>query len=89
MKWTNIIEALPENGSIVYARIEGKPNLLCKFKNDSFGLGDDDFNVVSWRYAIPLLVPNQEYHCYSPQSTLHIVDHRLAYSSGQLQSLGT
>ena len=55
MNWIKIVEELPENGSIVYAKMEGNPILLRKFKNDSFGLGDDDLKIVSWRYAIPIL----------------------------------
>lgn len=81
MNGIKITEELPENGSIVYAKMEGSPELLCKFKNDSFGLGDDDFKIISWRYAIPVLVTNLKPLYCSPRSILHTEDRKVVYSS--------
>ena len=81
MKWINIDRDLPEDGAIVYVKITGKPEILCNYKNDSFGLGDYDFKIVKWRYAILLpSKPDQESLYYKPRSTQYIEGHTFAYS---------
>jgi hypothetical protein len=54
MKWNNIDEGFPDNGAILWVKIPGLQDILCKFRDDSFGLGDLDFKVIKWRYAIPI-----------------------------------
>lgn len=70
MKWINIIDQFPEDGAIVYAKMNGKPEILCNYKNDSFGLGDYDFRVVKWRYAIQPTVSDPKFLNYNLRSTL-------------------
>lgn len=90
MKWININKDFPAEGSIVFVRIENiDGEMLCKFKNDSFGLGDLDFNVTKWRYAIPNVSTNLKSPYYNLQSTSHTEDRKDAYSLELLENLGT
>lgn len=49
MKWHQLDEGLPSEKSLVWVYIEGKGVILRLYDNDSFGLGDDDFNVLVWQ----------------------------------------
>lgn len=89
MNWISIINEIPPNGAIVFARTKGKTELLCKFTNDSFGIGDMDFEVVKWRYAVPPTKEGQAFRHYTPRSTSHTEDHKDVYSLELLQNLGT
>ena len=88
MKWNSILDELPMNGSIVYVKMINKPEMLCNYKNDSFGLGDYDFKIVKWRYAI--YAPRTfdlKLHCYNPLSILRVddrIDEHSFESSGSL-----
>ena len=53
MNWTKINDELPEDGYLVFVKIgRKKVDTLCKYNNDSFGLGDLDFEVSKWRYVV-------------------------------------
>ena len=81
LNWTNIINELPEEGSIVFVRIgRKKTDILCRFRNDSFGLGDDDFQVSKWRYVVPPNSPGPKHPYYNPLSILQVEDRTFAYS---------
>lgn len=81
MNWTSILNDFPEEGSIVFVRIERKnSHFLCKFKNDSFGLGDEDFRVLEWRYAIPPKSENLGHPYYNLRSIQPVSDHIYACS---------
>lgn len=63
MEWIKITDELPINGSIVYAKTASQSQgFLCKFKNDSFGLGDHDFKVIEWRYLYPMGKNAEDFH---------------------------
>lgn len=88
MKWIKIKDDLPIEGSFVLARIENKKHsLLCRYKNDSFGLGDDDFKVDSWKYIIAPMQHDPTIHTHNLQSTSQAEDHINVYSSGLQQRL--
>lgn len=55
MRWIKIIHDLPVENSLVYVKLENKSDeILCNYKDDSFGLGDYDFRVIKWKYALPI-----------------------------------
>lgn len=89
MNWIDILEELPDNGTIVYVMIVNKIEIMCLYNNDSFGLGDHDYNVTKWRLAFPYSKADPKHPYYSPRSTSHTADHRGAYSSRLSPSLGT
>lgn len=89
MNWVNIIEELPENGTIVYVKMRNKSELICLYSNDSFGLSDHDFKVTKWKIAFPYAKGDPKHPYYSPRSSSHKMDHKDAYSSKLLPSLGT
>ena len=52
--WNSIINDFPENDAYVYVKLSNRhESLLCRYKNDSFGLGDLDLEVERWRYVFP------------------------------------
>lgn len=87
MNWIKIEEDLPINGSIVRVELSKKKTNLCIYKNDSFGLGDNDFKVLKWMYLIPPTQSDLKHQNRNPQSTLPVVDHTDAYSLGLRQHL--
>ena len=52
MKWTEIEEDFPEEGEVVCVVGPTKDSLVCVYENDSFGLGDYDFQVTRWRHIL-------------------------------------
>lgn len=81
MTYIKITEDLPINGSFVYAKMKGKPEMLRLYKDDSFGLGDDDYLVTRWRYVFSeTMTPDQVSQRCSPLSTSHTEGHTFAYS---------
>lgn len=87
MEWISIVCDIPPEGAIVYAYVHRKATLLCKYVNDSFGLGDLDFDVTKWCYAFPQRVDRAPLY-YKPRSNQHIEDRRAAYFSEPLQNPG-
>lgn len=90
MKWKSILDELPMNGSLVYVKTSKKSDeLLCNYKNDSFGLGDFDFKIIKWRYAIcePRMF-DLKLHYYNPLSILQADDHIDEHSLESSGSLG-
>lgn len=85
MEWIKTKDDLPKNGSYVLARIGNGSAVLCQFKNDSFGLGDDDMWISSWKY---LVVSNQEPPRKNPRSTLQAADHKDVDSLKLSENLG-
>lgn len=53
MSWTLVEEDIPNENGYYWTFIVGKKPKLCRFENDSFGLGDDDFNIVAWEPCEP------------------------------------
>ena len=49
MNWNNLDE-LPDNGSLVWVKLPGERAIVRLYNNDSFGLGDRDFEVNGWAY---------------------------------------
>ncbi len=84
MNWNDINDELPSDNTIVYAML-GNVEALCRYKNDSFGLGDADFKVKKWRYAVPSLpAKDLRSRYYSSRSTSRIEDRK---GVGFLESL--
>lgn len=53
MEWKEITEDLPSEKSFVLAKVNNYPDLfLCCYKNDSFGLGDLDWEIERWIYLV-------------------------------------
>lgn len=46
----NSLDELPENGSLVWVKLPGERAIVRLYNNDSFGLGDRDFDVNGWAY---------------------------------------
>lgn len=84
MNWINIDEDLPSNGSKVCVKLSNNKSIVCTYKNDSFGLGDLDFQVLKW---MPFMQLDLRRLNYNLRSTLQVEDHINDYSAIQLQIL--
>lgn len=84
MKWIKINEDLPNDGDMVCVKIPNKKPFICIYKNDSFGLGDTDFQVSCWCLLKPLDLTD---HLYSLQSISRVLGHTNADSLGLQQRL--
>lgn len=86
MNWKSILDELPINGSLVYAKI-GSKELLCNYKDDSFGLGDYDFQITKWRYAVCAPTFGLKSPYYNPQSNAQAGGHEFEDSLELIESL--
>ena len=75
MNWKNLDE-LPENGSLVWVKLPGEKPIVRLFHNDSFGLGDRDYDVNGWAYY-----RGQAFLSYKPESTPRAWDRTFGDSS--------
>lgn len=89
MDWNEISDGLPEEGAMVYATLVNSRTVLCIFRDDSFGLHDDDINVIKWAYLAPYRYKSKGFPRYNPQSTSRIVDHKDVCSLTLSRSLDT
>jgi len=80
MKW-NTIDELPENGSLVWVKLPGEKPIVRLFQNDSFGLGERDFEVVKWSHFRGQSLSDQECPDYKRQSIRRALDHTFRNSS--------
>lgn len=88
MNWTKITDDFPVEGSVVCAKLQGKKHfILCQYKNDSFGLGDDDLRVIRWGYIVPPMQRDLERPIRNLESTSQAEDHISADFSGLRQRL--
>jgi len=78
MEWIEIEEDLPFENAMVYAELPRKKIVWCIYQNDSFGLGDNDFDVIRWQYA---MLPDLKHQNCNLRSTLQAEDHKDVYSS--------
>ena len=49
MNWISINQDLPANGTLCWAFIPGKGIILRLYEEDSFNLGESDFEVTHWQ----------------------------------------
>ena len=77
----NCLDELPENGSLVWVKLPGEKPIVRLYQNDSFGLGDRDFEVVGWSNYLGQLSGYPESHDYKPQSIRQAWDHTFQHSS--------
>ena len=84
MNWINIEEDLPIDEDLVCVKTERGETTVCRFRNDSFGLGDQDFSVVEWR---SIQHPDQVCQMQRPQSIAQAWDHKGADFSRLRQHL--
>lgn len=76
MNWKNLPE-LPDDMSVVMAKIKGRKELtLCTYKNKSFGIGEDDSNVVSWTYIVRQRLRDLKSRLQHLKPTSPVVDHK-------------
>ena len=80
MKW-NSLDELPENGSLVWVKLPGERPIIRLFQNDSFGLGERDFEVIGWANYRGQLGGNQDVPNYSSKSIPRAWDHTFQDSS--------
>ena len=71
----NSLDELPENGSLVWVKLPGERPIVRLYQNDSFGLGDRDFEVNGWSYYQSQRLENPKPHYYNPLSTSRAGDH--------------
>ena len=89
MEFIHVKDDLPANGSYVLARIGKGHPMLCQYKNDSFGFGDDDMWISSWAYLLPSVKHSPACRLENPLSTLLTGHHTGLGSSELLRNLGT
>ena len=77
----NSLDELPENGSLVWVKLPGEKPIVRLYQNDSFGLGDRDFEVTGWANYLGQLPSYPDSHDYKPLSTRPIWDHNIRHSS--------
>jgi len=66
MNWINIEEDFPVDQDLVCVKLERGDVAICRYRNDSFGLGDSDFDVIQWR---SMFVPDQACQNQPPRPT--------------------
>jgi len=84
MNWTLVEEDLPSKNGHYLVYLVKKGPILSYFENDSFGLGDDDYNVLAWQQFKPLCKPDvncffQNQLCTSPTPDHTDVDSSTLY----------
>jgi len=79
MNWKTLDE-LPENGSLVWVKLRNETPIVRLYQNDSFGLGDRDYEVIGWANYQGQLVYDQERHDYTPRSIRRVSDHSNQHS---------
>lgn len=77
----NSLDELPENGSLVWVKLPGEKAIVRLFQNDSFGLGDRDFEVIGWANYLGQLPSYPENLDYRRQSIRRVLDHNILHSS--------
>jgi hypothetical protein len=77
----NSLDELPENGSLVWVKLPGERAIIRLYQNDSFGLGDRDFEVIGWHYYQGQTFQYLKHHDYKPLSTRRAWDHSTLHSS--------
>lgn len=80
MKFKSLDE-LPENGSLVWVKLPGERAIVRLYQNDSFGLGDRDFEVIGWANYLGQLASYPESLDYKRQSIRQVLDHSIQHSS--------
>lgn len=73
MNW-NSLDELPENGSLVWVKLPGEDPLVRLYENDSFGLGQRDYEVTAWTNYRGQSLYYLESHDYRPLSTRRVSD---------------
>lgn len=79
MNWNNLDE-LPENGSLVWVKLPNENPIVRLFQNDSFGLGERDFEVTAWANYQGQLALDPKYLDYTPRSIRQVWDHSNQHS---------
>ena len=74
MKW-NTLDELPENGSLVWVRLPRQRPIVRLYQNDSFGLGEQDFEVTGWINYLGQSDRYLKHHDCKPLSTRLILGH--------------
>lgn len=76
----NSIDELPENGSLVWVKLPGERAIVRLYQNDSFGLGDRDFEVIGWANYLGQGALYPDSHDYKQQSIRRVLDHSIRRS---------
>jgi hypothetical protein len=71
----NSLDELPENNSLVWVKLPGKRPFVRLYQNDSFGLGDRDFEVIGWSNYRHQSFSYLKHHDYKPLSIRPASDH--------------
>ena len=77
----NSLDELPENGSLVWVKLPGEKAIVRIYQDDSFGLGDRDFEVIGWANYLGQLTSYPDSHDYKPLSIRRVLDHNIRHSS--------
>jgi len=87
MDWININEDLPENGTLCWVFVPRKEILLRVFQEDSFNLGDDDYQVTHWQPFSKPQYPDIHDLRQNPESISLAVGHKVVCFSGLSRNL--
>ena len=79
MNW-NYLDELPENGSLVWVKLPDENPIVRLYQNDSFGLGDRDYEVTAWANYQGQRLYDRERPDYRTQSTQRVSDHSNQHS---------
>ena len=77
----NSLDELPENGSLVWVKLPGERAIVRLYQNDSFGLGDRDFEVIGWMLYQGQTFQDPESLDYKKRSIRRVLDHSIRHSS--------
>ena len=77
----NSLDELPENGSLVWVKLYGLRPFKTIYENDSFGLGDRDFEVTGWSNCLEQPLADQASLDYKQRSTRRAWGHNTLHSS--------
>lgn len=75
------LDELPENGSLVWVKLYGLRPFKTIYENDSFGLGDRDYEVIGWANYQGQLPSYPNSLDYKQRSIRQVSGHSIQHSS--------
>jgi hypothetical protein len=69
------LDELPENNTLVWVKLPGEKLIMRLYQNDSFGLGDRDFEVIGWSNCPQQPLGDQAFLDCKQRSIRRVLDH--------------
>jgi hypothetical protein len=87
MKWIKVDSDLPDDQTLVWVKLPHEEPIVRLYQNDSFGLGERDYEVTYWSEYKSPYPPNLASQHHKPLSSGRDWDHREPHFSEYSLSL--